>query len=38
MNKKYESLTQLGSKNNVYIFDYNPELLERFENKHKGND
>lgn len=38
MNKKCESLTQLGSKNNVYIFDYNPDLLERFENKHMGND
>jgi 7-cyano-7-deazaguanine reductase len=38
MNRKYEGLTHLGNKNNVYTFDYNPDLLERFENKHKDND
>lgn len=38
MNRASEGLTHLGSKNNVYTFDYNPGLLERFENKHKDND
>ena len=28
----------LGNNNTVYTFDYNPNLLEVFENKHKDND
>lgn len=38
MNNMHEGLTHLGNKNNVCSFDYNPNLLERFENKHKDND
>lgn len=38
MNNKYEGLTHLGNKENVYTFEYDPDLLDRFENKHKGND
>lgn len=38
MNREIEGLTQLGSKNNVYTFDYNNNLLERFKNKHIDND
>ena len=38
MNREAEGLTHLGSKDNTYIFDYDQGLLERFENKHKGND
>lgn len=28
----------LGNKNTKYDFGYNPGILERFENKHRGND
>jgi 7-cyano-7-deazaguanine reductase len=38
MNREREGLSHLGNKNNLYTFDYNPALLERFENKHKDND
>jgi 7-cyano-7-deazaguanine reductase len=38
MNREHEGLTHLGGKDNVYASDYSPGLLERFENKHKGND
>lgn len=32
------SLTQLGSKQTTYSSDYNPSVLETFDNKHQGND
>lgn len=32
------SLKGLGSKNTKYIYDYDKSLLERFGNKHPGND
>ena len=38
MKRNEEGLTLIGSKNNAYAFDYNPELLERFENRHRSND
>jgi 7-cyano-7-deazaguanine reductase len=36
--KKEKTLTKLGSKHTDYPADYNPELLETFENKHVEND
>lgn len=35
--ERKEELTKLGSKTN-YVFDYTPEVLETFENRHKDND
>ncbi|MBQ7266674.1 MAG: NADPH-dependent 7-cyano-7-deazaguanine reductase QueF [Firmicutes bacterium] len=32
------NLTLLGNKNTKYAFEYDPEILETFENKHKDND
>ena len=32
------SLTQLGSKQTTYSSDYNPSVLETFDNKHQDND
>jgi 7-cyano-7-deazaguanine reductase len=32
------SLTLLGNRGTVYPSDYDPEILETFENKHPGND
>lgn len=37
MSRENENLTLLGSKSE-YASDYAPEVLERFENKHQGND
>jgi len=37
MDRTNEGLKQLGKKIN-YEFDYNPDLLERFTNKHQDND
>ena len=37
MDRKEEGLSKLGQKT-VYELTYNPDLLERFENKHPGND
>lgn len=31
-------VTLLGNKNNKYNFDYDPSVLETFENKHQGRD
>ncbi len=28
----------LGNKNTVYTYNYSPEILEKFQNKHPGND
>lgn len=36
--KKIEGLLHLGSRDTKYIFDYDPTILECFENKHLGND
>ncbi len=36
--REQEALTKLGDKNVRYEFDYTPEVLERFSNKHPGND
>ena len=36
--REKEGLTLLGNKNNKYVFDYDPTLLETFENKHQDND
>jgi len=35
---KIEGLTHLGSEKTKYIFDYDPNLLEAFDNKHPEND
>ncbi len=35
---KIEGVTLLGNQNVNYDYDYNPSVLEKFENKHKGND
>ena len=36
--RENENLTLLGNKNTRYSFDYTPDVLETFENKHKEND
>ena len=36
--RENENLTLLGNKNTAYCSDYNPDVLETFENKHPGND
>ena len=36
--RETEGLTLLGNKNVKYDTDYNPDLLETFENKHPEND
>ena len=36
--REKENLTLLGNKENDYSSDYNPDILETFENKHKEND
>ena len=36
--KKIDGLTHLGSGKTKYIFDYDPNLLEAFANKHPEND
>ena len=36
--REEENLTLLGNKNVKYDFDYNPNLLETFINKHQNND
>ncbi len=33
-----KSVTLLGNQNTKYTYDYNPELLEKFPNKHQEND
>ncbi|SHH74027.1 7-cyano-7-deazaguanine reductase [Sporobacter termitidis DSM 10068] len=38
MTRENEGLKNLGGKNVQYVFDYDPGLLERFENKHPDND
>ena len=36
--KAMEEITLLGNQNTKYEYDYNPKILERFENKHPDND
>lgn len=36
--KKIDGLSLLGNQKVAYCSDYAPEVLERFENKHQGND
>ena len=36
--RENENLTLLGNKNTSYSSDYNPDVLEAFENKHPDND
>ena len=36
--REEENLTLLGNQGVKYPTDYNPEVLETFENKHPGND
>ena len=36
--REKENLTLLGNKNTKYNFDYDPSVLETFQNKHPGND
>ncbi|MBC3888063.1 NADPH-dependent 7-cyano-7-deazaguanine reductase QueF [Acetobacterium paludosum] len=36
--KKIEGISLLGNQKVPYRFDYNPEILETFVNKHQGND
>ena len=33
-----KEITLLGNQNTKYEYDYNPKILERFENKHPDND
>jgi 7-cyano-7-deazaguanine reductase len=35
---KIDGISHLGNQNVKYSYDYNPDVLERFENKHQGND
>lgn len=37
-NKKIEGISILGNKNIKYNYDYYPDVLERFVNKHQSND
>jgi 7-cyano-7-deazaguanine reductase len=36
--KEIKGISLLGNQQVKYSFDYNPEVLERFENKHQEND
>lgn len=36
--EELEGVTLLGNKDTRYEYDYTPELLERFPNKHPDND
>lgn len=36
--KELEGVTLLGNKNTQYNYDYNPDVLETFTNKHPDND
>jgi len=36
--EELEGVTLLGDKDTMYAYDYTPELLERFPNKHPDND
>ncbi len=36
--EELKGVSLLGNQNTKYTYDYNPELLEKFPNKHPGND
>jgi 7-cyano-7-deazaguanine reductase len=36
--KEIKGVTLLGNQEVRYHYDYDPSVLERFENKHQGND
>ncbi|PXX85676.1 NADPH-dependent 7-cyano-7-deazaguanine reductase QueF [Staphylococcus warneri] len=36
--EEMEDVTLLGNQNNTYAFDYDPSVLETFENKHQDKD
>ena len=36
--EELEDITLLGNQNNKYDFDYRPDVLESFDNKHQGRD
>lgn len=36
--EELQDITLLGNQNNKYEFDYTPEVLETFDNKHQGRD
>ena len=36
--REKENLTKLGSRNTTYSMDYDPDVLEAFDNKHPDND
>ena len=36
--EEMQEVTLLGNQNNKYAFDYDPSVLETFENKHQGRD
>lgn len=36
--EKIEGLSHLGSKSTEYIYEYDPDILEAFDNKHPDND
>lgn len=36
--KKKTGLTLLGAKKTAYVYDYDPKILERFENRHPDTD
>ncbi len=38
MKSDTKDLTLLGNQNNKYVYDYDPSILETFENQHKDND
>ena len=36
--EELKDISLLGNKKTKYVYDYSPELLETFENKHAGRD
>lgn len=36
--KEFNTVSLLGNQNTKYIYEYDPDILETFENKHPGND
>ena len=36
--EELQDITLLGNQNNKYEFDYTPQVLETFDNKHQGRD
>lgn len=36
--KEFNTVSLLGNQNTKYNYEYDPDILETFENKHPGND